>query len=113
MPCKSQIDDEAKNTTIWTPASTHALLVLLDEHVKKNHGTFPILRDFKVMSKKILGTCYKRYVATQIKSKYFRMCKIYNTFKKLINHTGFRWDFESNTSTCPADVWQEYCKVIS
>ena len=89
MPHKSQIDDEPEDIAIWTPASTHALLVLLDDYVKKNQGARPIMRDFKVMSEKILGTCYKRYVATQIKSKYHRMRVVYPKFKKLINHTGF------------------------
>ena len=89
MPCKSQIDDEAKNTTIWTPASTHALLVLLDDYVKKNQGARPIMRDFKVMSEKILGTCYKRYAPTQIRSKYHRMRVVYAKFRKLINHASF------------------------
>ena len=73
MPRKSEIDDEIKDTTIWTRTSTHALLVLLDDYITKNQGARPIMRDFKVMSEKILGTCYKRYVATQIKSKYHRM----------------------------------------
>ena len=113
MPRKSQKDDTAEDAALWPLACTHALLVLLDEHVKKNHCQSPTQKDVKVIAKNILGICYKRYALTQIKSKYFRMGKIYNTFKKLINHTGFRWDFESNTSTCPADVWQEYCKVIS
>ncbi|KAL5539254.1 hypothetical protein UlMin_044840 [Ulmus minor] len=111
MPCKSQIVDDVEDTAIWSPACTHALLVLLDEHVKKNHGARPILRDFKVMSEKILDTYYKRYDMTQIKSKYHRMRVIYAKFKKLINHTGFGWDFDNNTPTCPNGVWSEYCKT--
>ncbi|KAL5571296.1 hypothetical protein UlMin_020893 [Ulmus minor] len=111
MPCKSQIDDEDKDTTIWSATSTRALLVLLDEHDKKNHGARPIMRDFKVMFEKILDICYKRYDATQIKSKYHRMHVVYAKFKKLINHTSFGWDFDNNTSTYPNDVWSEYCKA--
>ena len=112
MPLKSQIDDEAEDTAIWTPASTHALLVLLDDYVKRNHGARPIMRDFKVMSKKILGTCYKRYAPTQVKSKYHRMRVVYAKFKKLINHTGFGWDFENNMPMCDNDVGIDYCKVL-
>ena len=66
MPHKSQKDDNAEDTAIWSPTCTHALLVLLDEHVKKNHGHCPTTKDFKVMAEKISGTCYKRYVVTQI-----------------------------------------------
>ncbi|KAL5574034.1 hypothetical protein UlMin_023631 [Ulmus minor] len=111
MPHKSQIDDNTEKIAIWSHASTRALLVLLDEHIKKNQGARPIMRDFKVMSEKILGTCHKRYVATQIKSKYHRMRIVYAKFKKLINHTSFGWDFDNNTPTCPNDVWSNYCKA--
>ena len=58
MPRKSQKDDNAEDTTIWSPACTHALFVLLDKHVRKNHGQGPTHKDFKVMAEKILGTCY-------------------------------------------------------
>ncbi|KAL5559848.1 hypothetical protein UlMin_036059 [Ulmus minor] len=111
MPRKSQIDDDAEDITIWTPVSTCALLGFLDDYVKKTQGANPIMRDFKVMSENILGTCYKRYVATQIKSKYHRMRVVYAKFKKLINHTSFSWDFDNNTPTCPNDVWSDYCKA--
>ncbi|KAL5578065.1 hypothetical protein UlMin_019764 [Ulmus minor] len=63
------------------------------------------------MSEKLLGTCYKRFLPSQVNLKYFRMQKVYNVFKKLVNHTGFGWDFETNTPTCPDDVWKEYCKA--
>ena len=36
----------------------------------------------------------------------------YNVFMKLLNHTGFGWDFTSSMPTCPDDVWKEYCKVF-
>lgn len=70
-------------------------------------------KDFKFMAEKLLGTCYKRYLHTQVKSKYHRMGKVYNAWKKLINHTGFSWNFENNMPTCPDDVWKDDCKVQS
>ncbi|KAL5582905.1 hypothetical protein UlMin_015347 [Ulmus minor] len=111
MPLKSQIDDEAKDTVIWTTASTFVLLVLLDDYVKSNQGACPIMKYFKVMSEKILGTCYKKCASTQVKSKYHRMRIVYAKFKKLVNHTSFGWEFDNNTLTCPNNVWSDYYKV--
>ena len=113
MPHKSQQTDNVEDNALWSAPCTHAFLVLLDEHVKKNHGPTPTLKDFKLMSEKLLGTCYKRFLPSQVNLKYFRMQKVYNVFKKLVNHTGFGGDFETNTPTCPDDVWKEYCKVYS
>ena len=89
MSRKSQLNDNAEDTATWTRANTHALLVLLDEFVQKNHREHPVMRNFKVLSEKLLGTCFKRLYATQVKSKYHRMHVVYGKFKKLINHTGF------------------------
>ncbi|KAL5580585.1 hypothetical protein UlMin_013027 [Ulmus minor] len=111
MPLKSQINEKAEDTAIWTTASTYALLVLLDDYVKRNQGARPIMKDFKVMSEKILGTCYKRYAPTQVKSKYHTMRIVYAKFKKLVNHTSFGWEFDNNTLTCPNNVWSNYYKV--
>ena len=55
MPRKSQLDDEAEDNATWTLAHTHALLVLLDEFVQKNHKEHPVMRDFKVLSEKLFG----------------------------------------------------------
>ena len=88
MPCKNQQDDIAEDNALWTASLTHAFLVLLEEHVRKNNGQGPTHKDFKVMAKKLLGTYYKRYFVGQLKLKYFRMEGNYNVFKKLLNHTG-------------------------
>lgn len=111
MPRKSQVDGEVEDMAIWTPETTHALLVVLDEFVNTNNGAHPVLKDFKAMSSKLLGVCYKRYSGSQIKTKYHRMRVIYGKWKKLINHTGFGWDFDNNTPVCEKDVWEDYCKV--
>ena len=71
------------------------------------------MRDFKVLAEKLLGPCVKRFRATQVKSKYHRMHVVYGKFKKLINHTGFGWDFDNNTPIYDKDVWVDYCKVLS
>ena len=70
------------------------------------------MRDFKVLAEKLLGPCVKRFRATQVKSKYHRMHDVYGKFKKLIDHTGFGWDFDNNTPNCDKDVWTDYCKVV-
>ena len=98
---------------IWPAPHAHQLLILLEEFVQKTHGAIPILKYFKVMAEKLLGPCAKRYRSAQVKSKYHRMRIIYGKFKKLINHTGFGWDFENNTPLCDKDVWDDYCKVQS
>ena len=73
MPHKSQVEDKAEDNAIWPPAHTHHLLVLLEEFVQKNHGVVLVLRNFKVMSEKLLGPCAKRYRGDRVKSKYHRM----------------------------------------
>lgn len=113
MPRKSQKDDTTEDNALWSAQCTHALLVLLNEHVRKNHGKNPTNKDFKFMAEKLFGMCYKRYLYTQVKSKYHRMGKVYNALKKMINHIGFAWNFETNTPTCPDNVWKDYCKVHS
>ena len=86
MARKSQLDENIDDTATWTPAHTHALLVLLDNFVQKNHGEHPVMRDFKVLAEKLLGPCTKRFRASQAKSKYHRMRVVYG--KKLIYHNG-------------------------
>lgn len=112
MPRKSQVDGEVEDMAIWTPETTHTLLVVLDEFVNTNNRAHPVLKDFDAMSLKLLGVCYKRYSDSQIKTKYHRMRVIYCKWKKLINHIGFGWDFDSNTLVCENDVWEDYCKVV-
>ena len=111
MPRKTQAEDEAEDRLIWPPPHAHQLLILLEEFVQKTHGAIPNIKDFKVMAVKLLGPCAKRYLPAQVKSKYHRMRIIYGKFKKLINHTGFGWDFDNNTPMCDTDVWDDYCKV--
>ncbi len=112
MPRKSQVDDEVEDMAIWTPETAHCLLVLLDEFVNTNNGATPILKNFKAMAPKLVGMCYRRYSGSQIKTKYHRMRTIYGKWKKLINHTGFGWDFDNNTPVCDDDIWSDYCKVV-
>jgi len=109
MPQKSQLDNDAEDNATSTPTHTHNLLVLLEEFVQKNHGEHLVMRDFKVMCEKLLGPCAKRFCASQVKSKYHRMCIVYVKFKKLINW----WDFDNNTPNCDKDVWIDYCKILS
>ena len=113
MPRKSQAEDEAEDRLIWPAPHAHQLLILLEAFVQKTHGAISILKDFMVMAEKLLGPCAKRYRPVKVKSKYHRMRIIYGKFKKLINHTGFRWDFKNSTSMCDIDVWADYCKVLS
>ena len=94
MPRKIQKDENDKDPTLLAPCS-HAFLVLLDEHVRKDHEACPKNKDYKLIFEKLLGTFYKRFIPTQVKSKYFRMGKVYNWFQKLVNHIGFGWDFET------------------
>ncbi|KAL5572895.1 hypothetical protein UlMin_022492 [Ulmus minor] len=111
MPRKIQAEDEAEDKLIWPPPHAHQLLILLEDFVQKTHGAIPNIKDFKVMAEKLLGPCAKRYRGAQVKSKYHRMRIIYGKFKKLINHTGFGWDFENNTPLCDKDIWDDYCKA--
>ena len=111
MPHKTQAEDEAKDRLIWPAPHAYQLLILLEEFVQKTHGAIPNIKGFKVMAVKLLGPCAKRYLPAQVKSKYHRMRIIYGKFKKLINHTGFGWDFDSNIPICDTDVWDDYCKV--
>ena len=94
--CLSHNEDEAEDRLIWPAPHAHQLLILLEEFVQKTHGAIPNIKDFKVMAVKLLGPCAKRYLPAQVKSKYHRMRIIYGKFKKLINHTGFGWDFDTN-----------------
>ena len=50
--------------------------------------------------------------AGQIKTKYHRQRLIYAKWKKLLNQTGFGWDFDNNTPVCDKDTWTDYCKVV-
>ncbi|XP_031272020.1 uncharacterized protein LOC116130405 [Pistacia vera] len=52
----------------------------------------------------------RRLNVTQLASKYFHLRKVYQAWRKLFQHTGFGWDHESQTPTCPLQVWQEYIK---
>ncbi|KAL5544234.1 hypothetical protein UlMin_008018 [Ulmus minor] len=111
MPRKTQAEDKAEDRLIWPPPHAHQLLILLEDFVQKTHGAILNIKDFKVMAVKLLGSCAKLYRPAQVKSKYHRMRIIYGKFKKLINHTGFGWDFDNNTPMCDTNVWDDYCKA--
>lgn len=112
MPRKSQVDAEVEDQAIWTPETLHCLMVLLDQFVTENNGKHPTIRDFRPMAPKLFAMCYRRYSGGQIKTKYHRQRLIYAKWKKLLNQTGFGWDFDNNTPVCDKDTWTDYCKVV-
>ena len=66
MSRKNQQGVTAEDNALWTLKSTHAYLMLLEEHVRKNHEVNPKQKDVKVMTDKLLSTCYKRYYVGQL-----------------------------------------------
>ena len=111
MPRKTQKDGTSEANALWSSQSTHAFLVLLEEHVRNNHRINPTNKDFKIMAEKLLRTCHRRYLPGQLKSKYHRLARVYNKYKKLVNHIGLCWDVENNMPLCSVEVWKHYYEV--
>ncbi|XP_031269836.1 L10-interacting MYB domain-containing protein-like [Pistacia vera] len=89
---------------------TNKFLVLLSERAKTSHSTSIKTTNYQDMLDDLSSLGGRRLNLTQLASKYFRLRKVYQAWRKLIQHTGFGWDHESQTPTCPIQVWQEYIK---
>ncbi|XP_031277073.1 uncharacterized protein LOC116135497 [Pistacia vera] len=89
---------------------THKFLVLLSERAKTSYSTSIKIVDYQEMLDDLSSVAGRRINVTQVTSKYFRLRRVYQAWRKLLQHTRFGWDHESQGPTCPVEVWQEYAK---
>ncbi|XP_031262270.1 L10-interacting MYB domain-containing protein-like [Pistacia vera] len=94
----------------WFVEMTHKFLVLLSEQAKTAHGTLIKTANYQEMLDDISSLAGRRLNVTQLTSKYFCLQRVYQAWRKLLQHMGFRWDHGSQSPTCPVEVWEEYVK---
>ncbi|XP_031253262.1 uncharacterized protein LOC116111207 [Pistacia vera] len=102
--------NEMSDSVAWSAEMTHKFMVLLSERAKNSHGTAIKTADYQAMLDGISSVAGRRLNVTQLASRFFRLRKTYQAWRKLLQHTGFRWDHESQSPTYPVKVWQEYVK---
>ena len=83
------------DSVAWSAEMTHRFLVLLSERAKTSHGTAIKTADYQEMLDDISSLAGRRLNVTQLASKFFRLRKLYQAWRKLLQHTGFGWDQES------------------
>ena len=72
----------------WSAEMTHKFLVLLSERVKTAHGTSIKTADYQEMLDDLSALAGRRLNVTQLTSKYFRLRRVYQAWRKLLQHTG-------------------------
>ncbi|XP_031270294.1 uncharacterized protein LOC116128676 [Pistacia vera] len=87
----------------WSTEMTHKFLVLLSERAKTLHGTSIKTADYQEMLEDLSSVARRRLNVTQLTSKYFRLRRVYQAWRKLLQHTGFGWDHELQSPTCPVE----------
>ncbi|XP_031266816.1 uncharacterized protein LOC116125229 [Pistacia vera] len=91
------------DSVAWSVEMTHKFLVLLSERAKTLHGTAIKTADYQEMLDDISLVAGRRLNVTQLTSKFFRLRRVYQAWRKLLQHTGFGWDHESQSPTCPVE----------
>ena len=103
--------DANKRTASWTTSAEELLLTRMYEHSLNCGGTKPNGNDWQQWALELKMSYDLEFDIEQLRSKRDRFKKTYETWQKLIKHTGLGWDSANRNVLCDESVWEQFIRV--